>query len=347
MGAALTPPAVSVILPVYNGAADVPGAIRSILDQDFADFELIVIDDGSYRDDTRAVLQRIAAETGDPRLRLVLHDTNMGLAAALNHGLDLARGRYIARQDHDDVSKPGRLGAQIRHLESDPGCALLGTRAEIWTTEGSTGRVHHHATDDGTLKFDLLWNNPFVHASIMFRRDVIRAVGPYATDPARQPPEDYELWSRIARHHRVANLPDRLVIYRETASSMSRQGPTPFLDRVLLIGAENLAHWNGLAEPDLACRDGVALLNGAYGRLSPKVDISAVCARFARAGDAIAALAPSAALAVRRAETEAALRHHHLLARGMPGWAWPLLRIWRGLPLPGALRRGARNIFAR
>jgi hypothetical protein len=75
--------------------------------------------------------------------------------------------------------------------------------------------------------------------------------------------------------------------------------------------------------------------------------MDAVLARFARAGDAIAAIAPSPALAARRTEAEAALRHHHLLARGMPGWAHPLLRLWRSLPLPAALRRGARNLFAR
>ncbi|HTI80192.1 MAG TPA: glycosyltransferase family 2 protein [Acetobacteraceae bacterium] len=347
MGAPLNTPTVSVILPVYHGAADVPAAIRSILDQDYEDFELIAIDDGSFKDDSRAVLRRIAAETGDPRLRVVELERNIGLAAALNHGISLARGRYIARQDQDDISKPGRLAAQVRHLEADAACAMVGTRAEIWIGDKATGRVHDHPTEDGVLKFDLLWNNPFVHASVMFRREVTEVIGVYSTDPARQPPEDYEYWSRIARRYPVANLPERLVIYRETPSSMSRQGPNPFLDRLLLIAAENLAHWNGLTEPDAACKDAVALLNAAHDRLSPNADIGAISARVARAGDAIAALGPAPALAARRAEAELALRHHAMLARGVTPVLQPLLHLWRKLPLSAQVRRGVKRLILR
>ena len=64
------------------------------------------------------------------------------------------------------------------------------------------------------LRFNLLFNNPFVHSSVMMRKSALDQVGGYTTDPARQPPEDYELWSRISRHYRVANLPERLTIYR-------------------------------------------------------------------------------------------------------------------------------------
>jgi glycosyltransferase involved in cell wall biosynthesis len=347
MGAPLTTPTVSVILPVYHGAADVPAAIRSILDQDFEDFELIVIDDGSFKDDSRTVLRQVAAETGDPRLRVVELPKNIGLAAALNHGICLARGRYIARQDQDDISKPGRLAAQVRHLEANSDCALVGTRAEIWIGDQATGRVHDHPTEDGVLKFDLLWNNPFVHASVMFRREVTEVIGVYSTDPIRQPPEDYEYWSRVARRYGVANIPERLVIYRETPSSMSRQGPNPFLDRLLLIAAENLAHWNGLTQPDGACNDAVALLNAAHDRLSPGADIGAISARVARAGETIAALSPSAGLAARRADAELALRHHYMLARGLTPVLHPLLHFWRKLPLSARVRRGVKRLILR
>jgi hypothetical protein len=145
----------------------------------------------------------------------------------------------------------------------------------------------------------------------------------------------------------VANLPERLVIYRETSTGMSRRPAPAFLDRILLIGAENLAHWAGLPEPDAACRDGVALLNGGVEQLSERADLGAIRARFEAAGAAIAARSPSPALAARRAEIDAMLRHRYRLARGMPGWAVPLLHLWRALPLPDALRRGARHLLSR
>ena len=136
-----TPPLVSVVLSVHNGAADLPGAIDTILTQTFSDFELIAIDNGST-DGTAAVLDGLR----DPRVRVV-HQDDMGLAAALNRGIALARGRYIARQDHDDWAKPTRLEKQVAFLEAHPDHALVGTRAEIWVEDRKTPRAHDHPTD--------------------------------------------------------------------------------------------------------------------------------------------------------------------------------------------------------
>ena len=119
----MTSPPVSVILPVRDGAADLPTAVDTILKQTFADFELIAIDDGSS-DGTAAVLDGLR----DPRVR-VIHQDNMGLAATLNRGIALACGRYIARQDHDDLAMPTRLEKQVAFMEANPDCALVGTRA--------------------------------------------------------------------------------------------------------------------------------------------------------------------------------------------------------------------------
>src|SRR5579871_6531806 len=207
-------PEVSVVLSVRNGGADLPKAIGSILAQSFTDFELIAINNGST-DGTRSYLDSIA----DPRLR-VFHQADAGLAAALNRGISLARGRYVARQDHDDLADTHRIAKQVQFLDAHPDHALVGTRAEIWIGDTPSGRFHDHPTDDRLLRFDLLFNNPFVHSSVMIRKAALDRVGTYTTDPARQPPEDYELWSRISRHYRVANLAERLTIYREVPSSM-------------------------------------------------------------------------------------------------------------------------------
>lgn len=228
-------PLVSVILPVYNGEVYLREAVDSILAQTWREFELIAIDDGSA-DSSVDILQQYT----DDRMRVFSH-SNRGLAATLNRGIELARGKYIARQDQDDISRPDRFAKQVAFLEAQPACALLGTWAEIRQDRKLRKRFHRHPTDNATLQFELLFNNPFVHSSVMIRKSALEKVGGYTTDLARQPPEDYELWSRIARCCEVANLPKLLVVYREVHGSMSRVGPSPFRERLIKICIENIA----------------------------------------------------------------------------------------------------------
>lgn len=274
-------PRVSVVLPVYNGAQYLRAAVESILAQTFVDFECIIIDDGS-RDDSATV----AAAFTDPRIHLHRQE-NIGLAATLNRGITLSRGRYIARQDQDDLSDPRRLALQTAFMDSHPDCALLGTRATIMVDDAPTNRFHDHPLDDKVLKLDLLFNNPFVHSSVMMRRDMVLEIGGYTTEPARQPPEDYELWSRLSRRWAVANLGQRLLHYREVSGSMSRNGENPFLDKLLLISAENIALAAGLPSVSVAAADAAALIHVAPQRLSPGVDIKAILSVVHRAAASI------------------------------------------------------------
>ncbi len=343
----MTAPLISVILPVYNGAADIEAAISSVLGQSLGDFELIVIDDCSPGDNSLEVIRRVAAARGDPRLTVVALERNHGLAGALNVGIGLARGRFIARQDQDDLSKPGRFAAQIAFLEANPACGMVGTRAEIWAGGTFTGRAHDHPTANNMLQHDLLINNPFVHASVMLRRDVFDTVGLYCTDRTRQPPEDYEMWSRVARRFEVANLPERLMIYQEAPGSMSRTGDNPFLDKLIVIAAENIAWWCGLDAPDQACHDAAALAHAAYSRLSAQADIEAITARAHAASRAIAAKHGAEGLEEREATLIANLRHHHFQARSVPACATPLVDAYRRMPLPMGLRRWVRGWLSR
>jgi glycosyltransferase involved in cell wall biosynthesis len=228
-------PTVSVVLPLFNCVSYVGEAIESILAQTFADFELIVIDDGST-DETPAIARRFR----DRRVRFYAQE-NRGLAATLNRGIDIAEGRYIARQDQDDVSRPERLARQVGFLDAQPTCGLVGTWADIWVDREPSGRVHQHPADNETLQYELLLGNPFVHSSVMLRREALLEVGGYSTDTNRQPPEDFELWSRVARRYTVANVPEALHVYREVAGSMSRAGSSPFRNHLVSICAENIA----------------------------------------------------------------------------------------------------------
>ena len=238
MSAPASEPVISVVLPVYNCADYVAEAVQSILDQTFSNFEFIIIDDGST-DGTSNVLQGFR----DPRIRSITQE-NRGLAFTLNRGLELSRGRYVARQDADDISLPDRLGKQVAFLEAHPACALVGTWADIWRARETTGRSHHHPSDNATLKFELLFNNPFVHSSVMLRKTVLEQVGGYAGDSFPQT-GDYELWSRIARVGEVANIPEVLQIYREVSGSLSRVSDTPIVDQLVDLSAANLAWASG------------------------------------------------------------------------------------------------------
>lgn len=226
---------VTVLMPVFNGEHYLATALESVLSQTGIDsMEILVINDGS-KDSSATILDGYK----DPRLK-VIHQSNIGLAATLNKGIRLARGRYIARQDQDDLMVPGRLDKQFTYLESYPEIAMVGTWAQIRVGDLPDGRLHEHPTDSGVLKARLLFDNPFVHSSVMMRTKVALEMGGYSEDRSRQPPEDYEFWSRIARQHMISNLPEILTIYREVPSSMSRVGVNPFLSKVLKISSENL-----------------------------------------------------------------------------------------------------------
>ena len=313
-------PTVSVVLSVRNGGTDLPVALDTILKQSFADFELIAINNGST-DGTRAFLDGIT----DPRVR-VFHQEDMGLAAALNRGISLARGRYVARQDHDDLADPTRIAKQVAFLDANPEHGLVGTRAEIWIGDTPSGRFHDHPTDNEILQFDLLFNNPFVHSSVMIRKSALDRVGGYATDPARHPPEDYELWSRISRQHRVANLPERLTVYREVASSMSREGLQPFLEKLVTISSENLAYQAGASSPQQVHIDIAALIHGALAHVSQRPDREAMLAVIAEAGRRIGGGRPGPELAQRIAQAQRRL----MLRQPAYGWVLRTARKIRG-----------------
>jgi hypothetical protein len=249
-----------VVLPVYNGAEHLRESIDSILAQTHADLELVIVDDAST-DDSLA----IARATDDPRVRIVALDRNGGLAAALNAGIDAARAPVIARQDQDDLAAPDRLARQLVVLADDPGTILVGTWARIVRPDGAGGweasGQHHHPVADDELRLRLLWNNPFVHSSVAFRRAAFEQAGRYRTDPLSWP-EDYDLWVRMAPLGRLANVPAELVTYRQTSGGMSDAYRERISDGVQRIASRNLALVSGLAADDATIVAIARVLNG-------------------------------------------------------------------------------------
>jgi len=193
-------PTVSVIMTTYNASKYVGEAIESILHQSFRDWELIIVDDGST-DSTR----NIVGAYQDPRIRFEPRP-HKGRAKALNEAVSLARGRYVANMDADDVALPYRLELEVDFLRKNKDYGLVGTAKPIlFNGPGKVTKMLSRPESDSELRRALKTYNPFFHSAVMYRREAWRAVGGYNEEiPCLI---DYEFWIRIASRYKVRNLP--------------------------------------------------------------------------------------------------------------------------------------------
>ncbi len=210
-------PTVSVLLPVYNERPDfLHQAVTSILSQTFADFELILMDDGSTRKDTLAMIQQL--QDGDARIR-VHRGPNCGLTRTLRAGLTLCEGQYVARQDSDDWSEPTRLDKQVRFLEENPSVAVVGSNITLHQENGTPLWMSRLPQTPAQVLASFPSMNPFAHGSTCFRKGDAEAVGGYREACAHA--EDYDFFWRLCERAGGANLPEALYHYRRTATAIS------------------------------------------------------------------------------------------------------------------------------
>ncbi|MDE7311640.1 MAG: glycosyltransferase [Eubacterium sp.] len=213
-------PQVSVLMGTYNEKSkkQAARAIDSILSQTFTDFEFLICDDGSEESFYRWLR---AYCRKDDRIRLFRNKKNKGLAAVLNRCLRYAKGAYIARMDADDISMEGRLEKQAAFLRQHPSCALVGCSAGMYGRHGVWGIRSMEAYPQKT---SFLQTSPFIHPSIMIRRDVLKAAGGYNASPAVLRAEDYELFMRLyAKGYYGCNLQEVLFLYREEPQSYTKR----------------------------------------------------------------------------------------------------------------------------
>ncbi len=274
-------PRVSVITAVYNGERYLREAMDSILVQSLPDLELIVVNDGSS-DKTPEILVSYT----DPRVRVLHNERNVGPAAARSKAIRAARAEYIAVQDADDVALPMRLEKQICFLEKSRSVALVGSHAITIDEQGNQqGLMAYPPADDRDIKWDLLFHNPFIHSSVVFRRSVLELTGLYTDDPniCRGFVEDYELVSRVNRVAESANIPEPLEKYRlnpigasaRTAAEQQRQlGEVSKRNICWLLGCREMDPdaWRGLTQlsvtwaslPSHEARAALALYHAIY-----------------------------------------------------------------------------------
>ncbi|MDE2489565.1 MAG: glycosyltransferase family 2 protein [Elusimicrobia bacterium] len=204
-------PKVSVVIPVYNGAATIERAVRSALAQTLRDLEVVVVDDGST-DATPEVLARIS----DPRLRVV-RQANAGRSRARNVAVREARAPYVAMLDADDLAYPDRLARQAALLDARPEIALCGTWAD-WIEPDGTKREWRQPVEPEDVRSAMLRSNCFIHSTVMVRKEAFEEAGGY--DERLVFSEDYDLFLRLVARHAGANVPQVLGAYRAPSGAV-------------------------------------------------------------------------------------------------------------------------------
>lgn len=210
---------VSIIMGVYNCADTLGAAIESVLAQTFDSWELILCDDGSA--DGSARIARDYQKENPDRIRLISNEQNMGLNHTLNRCLELARGKYIARQDGDDVSLPDRLEKEVAFLEANPEISFVSTPMIMFDERGDWGQSRCVARPGPR---ELISGTPFVHAAAVIRADALRAVGGYTVGDRYLRVEDQHLWYKLySAGYAGANLSEPMYRARDDEKAYRRR----------------------------------------------------------------------------------------------------------------------------
>jgi glycosyltransferase involved in cell wall biosynthesis len=202
-------PMVTVVVPTYNRANLIRETLESILAQQFADFELVVVSDGCT-DGTEAAVESYR----DPRIRLIRQPNSGGPARPRNTGVQNARGKYVAFCDDDDLWMPEKLTRQVEAMEGDLDAGLCFTGG---VTFGQGDFLSRRALKKGVDRNHfrtLLYGNFIANSSVMVRRSVLGEMGPFNVDEFLRGAEDYEMWVRIAYRHRLIRIEEPLIRYR-------------------------------------------------------------------------------------------------------------------------------------
>lgn len=205
-------PLVTVLMPVYNGEEYLHEAIESILNQTYCNFELLIINDGSTDHSVK-----IIESFHDPRIRLEHNETNLKIAATLNKGIGLAKGKYIARMDCDDISFPTRIEQQVAFMEQNPDFGICAGNISIqgnWSTS-----LESLAFGPDEVRIRLLFYCCLAHPTIMMRKETFEKHN-LLYRPVHA--EDYDLWVRAAKKIKIHKLEDPVLYYRNHGEQLTQ-----------------------------------------------------------------------------------------------------------------------------
>lgn len=201
---------ISVIMSVYSEPVEwIRQSIDSILNQTFTDFEFIIVNDNPQRLENTALLDSYVSN--DKRIKVINNENNLGLPASLNRALDIVRGKYVARMDADDISLPHRFQYQYDFLENHLDYGICGTYARFINEYSKVGRKVRLRCKDNELKALLLFYSPFMHPSVMVRKELISRL---RYDVNCRVGQDVDLWLRMSAETKFYNIPKILLYYR-------------------------------------------------------------------------------------------------------------------------------------
>ncbi len=206
-------PVVSVVMAVYNGEQYLKPTIESTLNQTFKNFEFVIVNDAST-DRTKEMINSY----DDPRIKLYSNEKNLGQTKSLNVGLNVAKGKYIARIDAGDVSMPNRLQKQVAFIEKNQEISVLGTSAFRYDESGRIIDIVHMPTSPSIILQRIFYASPLVHISVLMNKKTVLKIGGYNDDIHVL--ADYELWSRLLQKgYKIWNLREVLSGYMVSADS--------------------------------------------------------------------------------------------------------------------------------
>ena len=265
-------PRVSVVIPTYNSESYIMDTIWSILEQDYDQFEVLIMNEKESEDRTKECI----AFFEDPRIQVIQNETKLGLAKSLNLGFQLAKGEYIARADADDVYPKNRLRKQVEFLDANPEIDVCGS----WQRHfGKRNYIHKPPASKEEMRANLIFKCEVCHSTVMLRRDKFVALDVIYDD--RYLSEDYELWSRVANKMWFATIPEVLGEYRWNGENITAKKmdlldieaqklvqrnlkqaigiEIPDKDLILLSGWKNPFMEGNLNQENLRCREAALL----------------------------------------------------------------------------------------
>lgn len=235
---------VSIILPVYNAEKTINDSIKSIVEQTFKDWELIVINDGST-DNTENVILSFK----DYRINYIKNDCNKGLIYTLNRGLNISKGEYIARMDADDISLSSRIEKQVIFMDSHPDIIVCGTQIEYFGTKQTSYFKLKFPTRDKELKEMLAFATCFAHPTVVIRKNVLTS-NKVQYNPVFKNAEDYNMWIDLMPFGKFANLSETLLKYRISDTQISQPSNVLTEKSVLLCKRKYLKQY--LSEQEIS-----------------------------------------------------------------------------------------------
>ena len=218
-------PLVSIITPCYKGGKYLPFSIASVLQQDFKDFELLLINDKSP-DNTREIMQKEREKSDfDPRIHLLQNKKNLGIVGTRNKALQLAKGKYICFLDQDDLwTAKNKLSLQVSYLEQNPQCIMVWSHTDLINSKGEKIGQICFATSDEEIRSKLLFWNQFCTCAVMIKSEVVKKAG--LLDRRYDKVDDYDLWLKAGKYWTFDNIDKVLVAYRKSWENTSSENRT-------------------------------------------------------------------------------------------------------------------------